>query len=160
MVAVARDSRAPEGSDILGTMLNARIERIGLAVHDLDAPCAFFERVFGARFGALEDVKDQGFRYLPFEIAGFTMELLCPYDAKSVVARFLERRGPGVHHVSFVVPDLDAALAELETLGVPVAHVHEYPQDVSFEGHRWREAFIHPQHAFGVLVHLAEKTPV
>jgi methylmalonyl-CoA epimerase len=105
-------------------------------------------------------VADQGFRYVPFTVAGFTIELLCPYREDSVIQRYLERRGPGVHHVSFMVPDLDAALAELERLGVRVAHVHDYPADVAFEGHHWREAFIHPRDAFGVLLHLAEKRPV
>jgi len=133
------------------------VDRIGLAVEDLDAARSFFERVFGARFGAVEDVADQSFRYAPFDVAGFTLELLAPYDDASVIARFLKSRGPGVHHVSFQVDDLDAALAELARLGVPVAHVHDYPEGVSFEGQRWREAFIHPRDAYGVLIHIAER---
>jgi methylmalonyl-CoA epimerase len=136
-----------------------QIDRIGLAVANLDDARDFFERVFGAQFGELEDVKAFGFRYIPFTIAGFTLEILCPYDDESLIARFLKKRGPGVHHVSFLVDNLDVALKELSELGIEPAHVQENPPDVVFEGSHWREAFIHPQQAFGVLIHLAERTP-
>ena len=79
-----------------------------------------FEHHFGAVFGAVEDVKDQGYRYVPFTIAGFTLELL---EALAVVGR------------------------------------HSYPDDVTFEGVHWREGFVHPRDAFGVLIHLGEQRP-
>jgi len=133
------------------------IERVAIAVRDLDRARKFFQDVFGARFEPIEDVKDQSFRYQPFILAGFKMELLCPYDPQSVVARFLEKRGEGVHHITFQVDDLDAAIAELERQGVPIAYRHRYAEDVHFEGYYWDEAFVHPQDAFGVLIHLAQK---
>jgi methylmalonyl-CoA epimerase len=136
-----------------------RFERVALAVHDLDAARAFFTRVLGGRFRPVEDVADQGFRYQPFEVQGATFELLCPYREDSVIARFLATRGPGVHHLSFEVEDLDRALEELEAAGVGTVHRIEYPQGVEFEGQRWREAFVHPRDAFGVLLHICEKKP-
>ena len=78
----------------------------------------------------------------------------------STIARFLRERGPGVHHVSFEVEDLDQAVAELAQDGVNVVHRIEYPEGVSFEGHRWREAFVHPRVAFGLLLHVCEKKPL
>jgi methylmalonyl-CoA/ethylmalonyl-CoA epimerase len=134
-----------------------RVERIALAVRELEPARDFFSRVLGAEFQPVEDVPDQGFRYQPFTVAGFTLELLCPYRDDSVIARFLRERGPGVHHVSFEVEDLDQAIAELSRDGVPAVHRLEYPPGVDFEGHHWREAFIHPRTAFGVLLHVCEK---
>jgi len=137
-----------------------KVERVAIAVRDLEAAREFFERVLGARFHAVEDVKDQGFSYQPFTVAGFTLELLCPYREDSVIARFLAERGPGVHHVSFEVDDLDRAIRELAGDGVKAVHRIEYPKGVTFEGFRWREAFVHPKLAQGVLLHVCEKKKV
>jgi len=134
------------------------IDRVAIAVRDLDRARSFFEDAFGARFDPVEDVKVMQFRYQPFTLGGFQMELLCPYEESSVIAKFLEGRGEGVHHVTFVVEDLDAAIAELEAKGVPVVARMRYPENVTFEGFHWDEAFVHPKDAFGVLVHLAQKT--
>jgi methylmalonyl-CoA/ethylmalonyl-CoA epimerase len=137
-----------------------RVERVAIAVADLDAARDFFERALGAEFHPVEEVADQGFRYQPFTVAGFRLELLCPTrDDDSVIARFLRERGPGVHHVSFEVEDLDQAVAELERDGIHVVHRIDYPEGVVFEGQRWREAFVHPRAAMGVLLHVCEKKP-
>lgn len=138
-----------------------RIERVALAVPDLDEAQAFFETWFGAEFLPEEHIEDMGIRYRPFRIGESMMELLQPTREDSPVARFLRARGgPGVHHITFEVDDLDAALAELERRGGRVAYRHEYAPGVTFEGYVWREAFVHPKDAFGVLIHLAEKRPV
>lgn len=134
------------------------IDRIAIAVKDLDRARKFFEDVFGARFEPVEDVKEMQFRYQPFALGGFQMELLSPYDGSSVIARFLENRGEGVHHVTFVVADLEDAIRELKEKGVEVVDRKRYPPDVTFEGYYWEEAFVHPRDAFGVLIHLAQKT--
>jgi methylmalonyl-CoA epimerase len=89
------------------------------------------------------------------------MELLEPTADDSPVARFLEARGgPGVHHITFEVDNLDEALAELDQRGGKIAYQHTYKPGVAFEGFAWREAFVHPKDAYGVLIHLAEKRPV
>ena len=134
-----------------------RFDRVAIAVHDLDRARHFFETVFGARFEPVEDVREMRFRYQPFTLGEARMELLCPYDPSSVIARFLQKRGQGVHHLSFEVDDLEQAIAELGGKGVKIAYRHRYPPEVSFEGYHWEEAFIHPQDAFGVLIHLAQK---
>ncbi len=136
------------------------VDRVAIAVGDLEKARDFFENVFGARFEPVEDVRDMKFRYQPFTVADFKLELLCPYDSSSVIAKFLENRGEGVHHISFEVEDLDAAIAELKDKGIEIAYRHHYPPDVSFEGFHWEEAFVHPKDAFGVLIHIAQKRKV
>ncbi len=134
------------------------IERVALAVPDLEEAQAFFESWFGATFHPEELIEDMGIRYRPFEIGNDRMELLEPTHEDSPVAKFLKARGgPGVHHITFEVDDLDEAIAELERRGGRIAYRHTYDQGVTFEGQVWREAFVHPKDAYGVLIHLAEK---
>ncbi|MFQ5419120.1 MAG: VOC family protein [Anaerolineae bacterium] len=134
------------------------IERIALAVPDLEEAQAFFESWFDADFAPEEVIEDMGIRYRPFQIGPDRMELLEPTRADSPVARFLKSNGgPGVHHITFEVDDLDAAVAELEQRGGRIAYRHTYAEGVTFEGKVWREAFVHPKDAYGVLIHLAEK---
>ncbi|MGD8759080.1 MAG: VOC family protein [Anaerolineales bacterium] len=138
-----------------------RIERIALAVPDLDEAQSFFEAWFDAKFEPEEHIEDMKMRYRPFMIGTSRMELLEPTADDSPVARFLEARGgPGVHHITFEVDNLDEALAELEQRGGKIAYQHTYKPGVTFEGFAWREAFVHPKDAYGVLIHLAEKRPV
>lgn len=136
------------------------IERVAIAVRDLDRAQEFFEKAFDAEFENTEDVKDMKFRYTPFTLGGKRLELLSPYDDDSPIARFLKKRGEGIHHISFEVDDLDQAIAELKKRGVKIAYRHQYAPDVSFEGYHWDEAFVHPRDAFGVLIHLAQKRKV
>ncbi|MCP4423855.1 MAG: VOC family protein [Chloroflexi bacterium] len=137
------------------------IERVALAVPDLGAAQTFFEQWFGAKFESEEVIEDMGIRYRPFRVGNGRMELLEPTRDDSPVARFLKSNGgPGVHHITFEVDDLDAALAELERRGGRIAYRHTYDEGVTFEGKVWREAFVHPKDAFGVLIHLAEKKPI
>jgi methylmalonyl-CoA/ethylmalonyl-CoA epimerase len=120
----------------------------------------FFEHHFAAEFGPVEDVAVDGYRYRPFTIAGFSLELLEPYDPTSPVARFLDRRGEGVYQLSFMVDDVDAAAATLRAEGLTVLGPRTYDEDVVLEGCRWKEAFVHPRDAHGVLIFLGERTPV
>ncbi len=137
------------------------VERVALAVPDLDEAQKFFETWFDAQFLPEEHIVDMGIRYRPFRIGESTMELLAAVRDDSPVARFLRKHGgPGVHHITLEVDDLDAALEELERRGGRIAYRHTYPPGVAFEGHVWREAFVHPKDAYGVLFHLAEKRPV
>ncbi len=137
------------------------IERIALAVPDLDEAQSFFEGWFDAKFEPEEYIEDMKMRYRPFSIGTSRMELLEPTADDSPVARFLESNGgPGVHHITFEVDNLDEALADLEQRGGRIAYRHTYAPGVSFEGKAWREAFVHPKDAFGVLIHLAEIRPV
>ena len=138
-----------------------RIERVALAVEDFFKAQNFFEQWFGAKFHAEENIEDMGIRYRPFDIRTSNMELLQATRDDSPVAKFIKRNGgPGVHHITFEVEDLDVAIAELERRGGHIAYRHTYKPGVTFEGKVWREAFVHPKDAFGVLIHLAEKKAI
>jgi methylmalonyl-CoA/ethylmalonyl-CoA epimerase len=133
-----------------------RIERIAL-----EPAREYFQRCFGATFLPVELIEDMGIRYQPFHIGESRMELLEATRDDSPVAKFLKSHGgPGVHHITYEVDDLDAAVREFEARGGRIAYRHAYPPGVTFEGHIWREAFVHPKDAFGVLIHLAEKKKV
>jgi methylmalonyl-CoA/ethylmalonyl-CoA epimerase len=137
-----------------------RIERVALAVDDLDQAQEFFENWFDAEFLSEERIEDFGIRYRPFRLGESTMELLQATRADSPVAKYIQSHGgPGIHHITFEVDDLDAALAELQRRGGRIASRHEYPPGVTFEGQTWREAYVHPKDAFGMLIHIAEKHP-
>ncbi len=137
-----------------------KVNRVAIAVRSLDRARAFFERHFGAEFGPVEDVAVDGYRYVPFTLAGFTLELLEPYDPRSPIARFLEKRGEGLYQLSLTVDDTDAAAATLRAEGLTVIGPRTYDEDVVLEGCRWKEAFVHPKDAHGVLIFIGERTPV
>ncbi len=138
-----------------------RVERVALAVDNLEQARDHFEKWFGAKFLPIEFIEEMGIRYQPFEIGESKMELLEATRDDSPVAKFLKAHGgPGVHHITYEVDDLDAAVAELQARGGRIAYRHTYKPGVSFEGYVWREAFVHPKDAYGVLIHLAEKKPV
>jgi methylmalonyl-CoA/ethylmalonyl-CoA epimerase len=138
-----------------------RVERVALAVENLEQAREYFEKCFGAKFLPIEFIEDMGIRYQPFEIGESQMELLEATRDDSPVAKFLKAHGgPGVHHITYEVDDIDAAVKEFESRGGRIAYRHTYKPGVTFEGCVWREAFVHPKDAYGVLIHLAEKKPV
>ncbi len=130
--------------------------RVAFAVGDLDSAREFFQDVLGAEFDPVQNVKEFHFRYQPFRLGGSEMQLMCPYDPSSVISHFLMKRGQGFHHVTLEVEDLDEAVRELAAKGVNVASRHRYQEEL--EGSSWKDAFIHPRDAFGVLVQLIQKT--
>lgn len=130
--------------------------RIAFAVGDLEKARAFFQDVLGAEFDSVQDVKEFHFKYQPFRLGGTEMQLMCPSDPASVVSHYLMKRGQGFHHLTFEVEDLDEAVRELEAKGVKVASRHRYEEEL--EGSSWKDAFIHPRDAFGVLLQLIQKT--
>ncbi len=135
------------------------VERVAIAVESIEKAQAFFEKL-GAQFQPEETIDEVKLRYRPFKIGPSTLELLESTEKDSVIDRFIQTRGEGVHHVTLEVDDLDAAIADCESKGIAIAHRIDYPAETQFEGYHWREAFIHPKDAFGVLIHLAEKKKV
>ena len=138
-----------------------RVERVALAVPNLAEARAYFEKCFGAKFMPEETIEDMGIHYQPFEIGESKMELLEATREDSPVAKFLKSHGgPGVHHITYEVDDLDEAIKQFEANGGRIAYRHTYKPGVTFEGYVWREAFVHPKDSFGVLIHFAEKKKV
>ena len=98
----------------------------------------------------------EGFGFSPMQIGfanGATLELLRPHqeDRNPFLRRFLDKRGPGLHHATFKVPDIRATMATLDAAGFPLV-------DVNLEWEDWQEAFVHPKAAFGFLVQIAQAT--
>jgi methylmalonyl-CoA/ethylmalonyl-CoA epimerase len=126
-----------------------RIAHVGVAVTDLDAALAFYRDILGLTPHPTEEADGAAIVSLPFGES--EVELLAPIRTDSPVARFLERRGPGIHHICYRVPDLDAALASCRAAGYRL--VDEVPRTGA--GGR-RIAFVHPKATAGILLELTE----
>jgi len=126
-----------------------RIAHVGIAVPDLDAALAFYRDVLGLTPHPPEQVDGATILSLPFGES--EVELLAPLTADGPIARFLERRGPGIHHLCYRVPDLDAALTACRAAGYRL--IDEVPR-IGAGGRRI--AFVHPKATAGILVELTE----
>lgn len=131
--------------------MKVRLDHIGIAVADAEAVTAFYRDRFGLVVGHVEHVASQQVRAHFLETGTAMLELLEATAPASPVARFLEKRGPGLHHVALAVDDIHAALAELKAAGVRL--VDEAPRPGA-EGAL--VAFLHPSAAGGVLVELKQ----
>jgi methylmalonyl-CoA/ethylmalonyl-CoA epimerase len=134
-----------------------RIDHVGVAVPDLDAAVAFYERTFGMRCVHTETNTAQGVREAMLAVGperdadSARVQLLAPLSAESPIARFLDRSGPGVQQVAYTVADLDATSAALRARGVRL--LYETPRRGTAGS---RINFVHPKDAGGVLVELVE----
>ena len=127
-----------------------RIDHLGIAVPALAEAVASYEAL-GFRVGETHEVPSEKLRAAFLDVGESRLELLEPTDPGSVVARFLEKRS-GLHHVCVLVDDIDQALAELRSRGVPL--VDQTPR-VGAGG--CRVAFVHPRGAAGVLLELKQE---
>lgn len=127
------------------------LEHVAIAVKDLDASVKFYVEVLGFAPPELEEVAEQKVRTAIFGHGMGRIELICPTDANSGVAKFLEKRGEGLHHVCVEVEDLVATLAELKARGAQL--IDETPK-IGAGGAK--VAFIHPKGAHGVLTELRQ----
>ena len=128
-----------------------RIDHIGIAVLDLDAAVRFYQSLFGRGPESTGTVVEQQVRTAFFAAGESSVELLQPTADDSPVAKFLARRGPGLHHICFAVADLERALDDLRRQGMCL--IDETPRTGA---HGKRIAFVHPKSAGGVLIELAE----
>lgn len=126
-----------------------RIAHIGIALTAIDAQLPFYRDVLGMDTVPVND--SDGARIVALDADGSLVELLEPSGADSPVARFVARRGPGIHHVCFAVADLDATMAKCRAAGVEL--VDQVPR-IGAEGKRI--AFLHPRSTGGVLIELTE----
>ncbi|MBK6778693.1 MAG: methylmalonyl-CoA epimerase [Gemmatimonadetes bacterium] len=126
-----------------------RIAHLGVAVESIEAALAFYRDVLGLTPGPPEEADGARIVSLPF--GDSDVELLEPRTADSPIAKFLARRGPGIHHVCYRVPDLEAALAACRAAGYRL--VDEVPR-TGAGGHRI--AFVHPKATAGILIELTE----
>lgn len=134
--------------------MKARIDHIGIAVSDLEASLAFFRDKLGLELDTPEDVPSQRVRAHFLQAGEAAIELLEPTADDSPIAKFVAKRGPGIHHVALRVDDIVAALAELKARGVRL--IDETPRPGA---HHSLIAFIHPASTHGVLVELKQALP-
>jgi methylmalonyl-CoA/ethylmalonyl-CoA epimerase len=122
------------------------IHHLGLAVEDLDGALETYERLFGARLEGRSRVEEQGVEAASIRVGESRLELLGPLGEDTPVGRFLARRGPGMHHVAYLVDDIGAALAQLSDEGAEL--IDETPRQGMFG---LEVAFVHPDSVHGVL---------
>src|SRR5882672_10524237 len=128
------------------------LDHIGIAVRDLTAALAFYRDALGLEVEAPEEVVSQRVRAHFIPVGESKLELLEATAPDSPIAKYVEKRGPGIHHITLRVDDIRAALAQLKARGVRL--VDEEPRPGA-EGSL--VAFIHPSAAHGVLVELKQK---
>ena len=131
------------------TTRGPRVSHIGIAVEALAGSLPFFRDVLGLREVNLDD--SDGARIVGFSAGEPVVELLEANDPKSPIARFVAKRGPGIHHICFSVDDLDAMLERCRKAGIQL--IDEKPR-IGAEGKRI--AFLHPRSTGGVLVELSD----
>jgi methylmalonyl-CoA/ethylmalonyl-CoA epimerase len=128
------------------------IDHVGIAVRDLDAAVERYRRAFGIDPAHREIVADQGVEEVLFRAGTSYIQLLGALGPDTPVGRFLERRGEGLHHVGYRVPDVSAGLARLRDTGIRL--VDEAPRPGS---RGTTVAFVHPEGMGGVLVELVQE---
>ncbi|MFD2371859.1 methylmalonyl-CoA epimerase [Brevibacillus sp. GCM10020057] len=128
-----------------------KIAHIGIAVRSLDQVLPFYTEQLGLTLLGTEEVASEQVRVAFLAIGESRIELLEPLSAESPIAKFMEKRGEGIHHIALDVDDVEARLATLKERGVPL--IHEKPKDGA---HHARIGFLHPKAANGVLYELCQ----
>ena len=129
-----------------------RLDHVGIAVANLAAGRAFYERVLGLQVVHEEVIEDQGVHELLFRTGDSFVQLVAALGPDTPVGRFLARRGEGIHHVGYRVGDVAAALERVRAAG------HRVIDEVPRPGSRGTTvAFVHPKEAFGTLIELVQE---
>jgi methylmalonyl-CoA/ethylmalonyl-CoA epimerase len=132
-------------------VLFGRIDHIGVAVDDLDEAIALYEERLGMPLQHRETVEEQGVEAVLLGVGEAHVELLRPLGPDTAVGKFLERSGPGLHHVAYGTDDIDSALEAVRGAGLRL--IDERPR-IGIRGSR--VAFLHPKSTGGVLTELVE----
>ncbi len=128
------------------------IEHIGIAVNSLTEAIPFYENMLGLKCYALEEVNDQKVKTAFFMVGETKIELLESTDPEGPVGKFIEKKGPGIHHLAFAVDDTNQSLSELEEKGVRLI------DKTSRKGAEGLEiGFLHPKSSMGVLTEICSK---
>lgn len=127
------------------------LDHVGVAVSRLDNVLPVYERLFGLRLEGVRESKEQKIKAVLFAVGGTNIELLEPLDKESPIAKFLEKRGQGIHHIAFRVDNIEEMLEQLKAKGVVL--IDEKPRR-GIEG--GKIAFLHPKSTGDVLIELCE----
>ena len=126
-----------------------KIKHIGVAVEDLQTARDFFEETFGFSTSDQENFGELVFSFIP--LAGTNLELLQSTEADGQIAKFIRKRGPGIHHIALEVDDVQAELDRHKAKGLKLINEKPYRN-----AHQELVAFIHPKSTFGVLIELIQ----
>ena len=126
-----------------------RFDHIGIAVFSIDKAQSFFEGVLGARHRQTSVHHSGDFKIALFDLHDFCIELLEPINPDGFLAKFLDKRGEGIHHLTLQVPELPDKVAAMEEQGVRVV-------DKNFDNPDFVEAFVSPKSAHGLLIQLGQ----
>ncbi len=128
-----------------------KLEHIGIAVKNLDAANTLFSQLMGRDHYKIEAVESEGVRTSFFEVSGVKIELLEATSPDSPIAKFIEKRGEGIHHLAFEVVDIDKSLKSYQKKGFTL--INETPKAGADNK---RIAFLHPKSTNGVLIELCQ----
>ena len=131
-------------------MSDAKLNHLAIVVDDLDAALRFWRDEIGLSGGAVQSVPAEAVDIAFLELGAAHIELIKPTSPDSGVAKYLAKRGPGLHHICIEVPDLDAKLAQLRAAGCEL--INDQPRERGGQ----RYAFVHPKSAGGILLELYE----
>ena len=130
----------------------SHIEHIGIAVVSLETAIPYYETLLGTKCYATEDVADQKVKTAFFKVGQTKLDLLESTDPEGPIGKFLEKKGPGVHHLAFAVSDVNSALQEANDAGI---------QLIDKQGRKGAEGlsigFLHPKSTYGVLTEFCGK---
>lgn len=129
-----------------------KISHIGIAVEDIEAAAKFYTQALGLKLGGVEEVGDQKVKVAFLPVGEVRLELVQPTSPDSPVAKFLEKNGPGIHHIAYQVADVAGEVERLKASGVRM--VDDTPRDGA---HNTRVAFVHPRASGGVLTELVQE---
>lgn len=128
-----------------------RIDHVAVAVRSIDDAVATFEKLFGLKPSKIEEVPDQGVKAALIHIGDTEIEFIEPVNSESGVAKFLENKGEGIHHICIEVDDTDTELHNIEERGAKLI------DKKGRKGLAGKIGFIHPKSVNGVLIELAQK---
>lgn len=129
----------------------SRIDHVSIAVKDQEKAKHFFRDILGAVAGTNAADPVTKYFWQLFSLGDLSrLEIISPTGKGSFLDGFLASREAGVHHITLQTPDIHEAMTHLEAQGIPFFGYNEYPEGI------WKEIFIHPRHAFGVLIQIAE----
>ena len=128
-----------------------RIDHIGVATDDLDGAIALYEETLGMPVAYRETVESQGVEAVLLDVGEGHVELLRPLGPETFVGKYLEKRGPGLHHVAYAVDDIEGVLGRLKEAGIEM--IDAEPRVGIRDS---RVAFVHPRSTGGVLTEIIE----
>ncbi len=128
-----------------------KIEHIGIAVKNLEQANALFAKLLGKAHYKIEEVASEGVRTSFFDVGGIKIELLEATHPDSPIARFIDKKGEGIHHLAFGVRDIDRHIAAANQNGFQTLAPH-----AKDGADNKRIVFLHPKHTNGVLVEMCE----